>query len=232
MLHNLDYEAAFGGDYLGLFVVGIRNTLLLFVVCWGVALALASILTVVRTIPNRIIQSLIAAYVEYHRNVPVLVQILVWYFAIPQLLPEVVNNYLNRHDSEAVYSAIALSLFSAAYMSEDLRSGLRSIPVGQYEAARSVGMSHIKAVRWIILPQVMRISVVPLVNQTLVLFKATSLASALGVTELTFQTMQIESQTFRIFETLSAATLVYMLVAFALMFAGKTLSQRVKLARK
>lgn len=232
MLENLDYRAAFDGDYMRLFIAGVRNTVALFLSCWVCAMVLAAALSVIRTIPSRLIRAASVAYVEYHRNVPVLVQILAWYFAIPQLLPDGVNDYLNRHNSEALCSAIALTLFSTAYMSEDIRSGLRAIPRGQYEAARSIGMGHLGAMRLIVLPQAIRLSAVPLVNQALILFKATSLASAIGVGELTFETLQIESQTFRIFEAFSAATLVYLTISLTIMFIGELVGRRVALNRK
>lgn len=232
MLESLDYGAAFGGDYLYLFMSGVGNTVALFLSCWVCALLLAATLSVIRTVPSRLTRAACVAYVEYHRNVPVLVQILAWYFAIPQMLPDGVSAYLNRHNSEALYSAIALILFSCAYMSEDIRSGLRAIPRGQYEAARSIGMGHLRAMRLIILPQAIRLSAVPLVNQALILFKATSLASAIGVAELTFETLQIESQTFRIFEAFSAATLVYLTISLTIMFVGELVGKRVALNRK
>jgi polar amino acid transport system permease protein len=80
---------------------------------------------------------LIAGYVNYHRNVPGLVQIFVWYFGIPELLPAWITDFINNHNGEFIFALIALSLNSAAYMSEDLRSGMRSVAATQMEAARA-----------------------------------------------------------------------------------------------
>ena len=232
MIANLDYGAAFGGTYFRLFLDGIQTTLLLTVVCWCLAMTLAAALAIMRMNRFKPLRAAVAMYVEYHRNVPLLVQVLIWYFAIPQLFPRPLIQYVNQHNSELIFSVVAISLFSAAYMSEDIRSGIRAIPHGQYEAARSIGMSHVGALGWIVLPQALRLSAVPLVNQTLILFKGTSIASAIGVPELTFQALQIETQTFRIFEAFSVVTVTYMLGSFTIMLLGRSLGQRTILVRR
>lgn len=229
---NLDYGAAFGGVYLSLFLQGARNTLILTFVCWALAISLSALVAIGRTSSFRVLRGILAAYVEYHRNVPLLVQVLIWYLALSQLLPDTLNTAINQLNSEMTYAVIALSLFSAAYMSEDIRSGLRAIPNGQYEAARAIGMGHLGAMIWIILPQALRLSAAPLINQTLVLFKATSIASAIGVPELTFQALQIESQTFRVFEAFSVVTAVYMTGSFLIMLLGNWFAKRTKLTRR
>jgi polar amino acid transport system permease protein len=180
-------------------------------------------------LPFRPLEWLVAGYVEYHRNVPLLVQILVWYFGVPQLLPRAIRMWVNSHHSEFLLAMVALGLASAAYITEDLRSGIRSIPKTQYEAARSIGFNYLQAMSYVILPQALRIVIPPLINQTLLLFKNTSLAMAIGVGELTYRTREVDSYTFKTFEAFAVATILYLAISFAIMALGSFADRRLKL---
>jgi polar amino acid transport system permease protein len=121
---------------------------------------------------------------------------------------------------------IALSLNSAAYRSEDLRSGMRSVAETQMEAARALGLSYLQSMRDVLLPQAIRISVPPLVNQSLSLFKSTSLAMAIGVAEMTYASRQIENETYRTFETFILASAFYLLMSWSIMALGAWYNER------
>lgn len=213
-------------DYVTLVLHGLAVTGKLFALSWVLAMLLACVLAAVRSAPLRIGQAVVACFVEYHRNVPSLVQIAVWYFGVPQLLPADLRRWINRHDGEFILSCIALTLYAAAYMSEDLRSGLRSIHKGQGEAARSLGMTYVQALRFVLLPQALRAAIPPLVNQTLSLFKATSLAMTIGVTELMHATRQMENETYRTFEAFLIASVLYLAISWTLMALGAYASRR------
>jgi polar amino acid transport system permease protein len=184
----------------------------------------------VRSLPYRLCDGVVSAYVAYHRNVPTLVQLFVWYFGAPQLLPSAASGWINDHNGEFLFALIALSLNAAAYLSEDLRSGIRSIAKGQVEAARALGLSHARTLLHVVLPQAIQVAVPALINQSLILFKTTSLAMAIGVAEMTYASRQIENETYRTFETFTIATIFYMLVSFAIMFAGYWYDRRRGLA--
>ncbi|WP_299540916.1 amino acid ABC transporter permease [uncultured Herbaspirillum sp.] len=218
-------------DYQSLLAHGLLVTVKLFVTSWILAMLLASLLTAVRSTSSRLGQALMALFVEYHRNVPGLVQIFVWYFGMPQLLPREVQRWINHHDGEFFFSCIALTLYAAAYMSEDLRSGLRSLPRGQVEAARSLGMSYRQTLQHILLPQALRAALPPLVNQTLALFKATSLAMTVGVADVMHATRQIENETYRTFEAFLMVSVVYVLLSWLIMGAGAYASRRLNSTR-
>ncbi|WP_421566696.1 amino acid ABC transporter permease [Ochrobactrum sp. EDr1-4] len=232
MGYQLDFSKVLEGDYLYLLLQGLNTTMILFALSWIIGLALAVVLTVIRAIEFKPTQFLVAAFVEYHRNVPILVQLFVWYFGFAYILPESVNDYLNDIGAEIGYAIIALALNKAAYMSEDFRSGLRAIHPAQMEAARSIGLNYLGAMRWVILPQAWRLALPALLGQTLILFKATSLAAAIGVAELSYQARYIEEQTFRIFEAYGAATAIYMAISFAIMWISSVLSKRFELRVK
>jgi len=212
--------------YLRLLRDGILTTLRLFVVSGLLAIAVGVSLATLRALPVRVFKAFVIVVVEYHRNVPMLVQILVWYFGVPQLLPESLKVWINAGNTEFFFAAIALALNSGAFISEDLRSGLRAIPHTQQEAAWSIGLTHLQALRYVILPQGIRVALPALLNQALLLFKNSSLAMAIGVHELLYRTRQIDNLTFRTFDVFLIATLLYLLGTLALMSLSDRVAKR------
>lgn len=209
---------------------GVRLTLVVALGSWLLAMTLALVLLAVRLSPSRLAQRAVMAYVSYHRNVPTLVQLMLWYFGIASLLPGAVQGWLSDHSAEAVFAIIGLGLCQAAYFSEDLRSGLRAVPAGQAEAARALGHGFIGAMRHVLMPQAVRNAVPALVNHSVSLFKNSSLAMAIGVAELTHAVKEIENQSFRTFETYLLATLLYLGFSLLIMFGGALLERRTRLS--
>jgi len=205
---------------------GVRMTLIIALGSWLLAMTLAVVLLVVRLTPSRIAERVVTAYISYHQNVPTLVQLMLWYFGISSLMPEAVQGWLGEHNGEAVYAVIGLGLCQAAYFSEDLRSGLRSIAPGQAEAARALGHSYVGAMRHVLMPQAVRNALPALVNHSVSLFKNSSLAMAIGVAELTHAVKEVESLSFRTFEAYLLATVMYLVVSLLIMFAGAWLARR------
>lgn len=229
MGYDLDFGVVLQARYFNEFLTGLTTTFILFFLGWSIGFVLALVLTLMRAAAVKPLQWLVATFVEYHRNVPLLVQLFVWYFGVPALLPRWVNLYINSINAELGFAVIAVACFMAAYMSEDFRSGLRAIPMAQREAARAMGFSFIQSMRWILIPQAWRNALPALVNQTLHMFKGTSLASLIGVTELTFMARQIEDETFRVFEAFGLVTVTYIACTFIIMFGGAALATRFRL---
>jgi polar amino acid transport system permease protein len=125
---------------------------------------------------------------------------------------------------------IALGLCQAAYFSEDLRSGLRAVSAGQAEAARALGHSYVGAMRHVLMPQAVRNAIPALVNHSVSLFKNSSLAMAIGAAELTHAVKELESRTFRAFESYLIATILYLLISLLIMAVGAWLGRRTALA--
>jgi polar amino acid transport system permease protein len=209
---------------------GMVLTLKIAVGSWLLAMTMAVVLLVVRLSANPVAERAVAAYVSYHRNVPTLVQLMLWYFGIFSLLPDALQAWLSDNNAEALISIVALGLCQAAYFSEDMRSGLRAIPAGQSEAARALGHGYIGAMRHVMLPQAVRNAVPALVNHSVSLFKNSSLAMAIGVAELTHAVKEIESQSFRTFEAYSVATVMYLLVSMLIMAVGAWIARRYRVA--
>lgn len=224
----LDFGAVLQGKYLGWLLAGAATTLLLFAAAWIAGFAMSLVILALRHSGIQALEASARAFVGYHRNVPGLVQVFVWYFGVPQLLPEAWQAWINAHNSEFVLVCAALSWNTAAYMSEDLRSGIRSLPPTQMEAARAIGLSYLQSFRIVLVPQALRAAFPPLVNQSVSLFKATSLAMAVGLAEITYASRQVENESFRTFETFALASAFYWVCSFALTYLGHSWSGHLK----
>lgn len=226
------FISLFQAPYDSLLLQGLLLTLGLTAFSWVLAVVLGTVLAMVRISKNTLCQRAVALYVAYQQNVPMLVHILLWYFGMSNVLPIALQDYLGKIGNEFIYPAIAIGLCMAAYFSEDIRSGLRAIPHGQHEASRSLGMSFIKSMRHVILPQALRICAPPFINHTVLLFKNTSLAMAVGAAELTYAVRDIENQTFLTFQTYLIATLFYLLVSLSLMGLGSFFSHHTRIPER
>jgi len=151
---------------------------------------------------------------------------LFWYFGAPELLPDAVKERLYAGNIEAFSAVAALTLYTAAFMAEDVRSGIRAIPAVQTEAGRALGLSFLATMRLVILPQALRITVPPLISQTLNLWKNTSIATVIGVAELMYQAAKVESASFRSVEAFAFATASYLSVSLAITLAAALYHKR------
>ena len=217
-------------EFRAMLWTGIRYTALVFAGSWLLGMTLAAVLLTIRLTPAAFGQRFVAGYVSYHRNVPTLVQLMLWYFGISNLLPDSLQEFLADHNGELVFAIISLGLCQAAFFSEDMRSGLRSVAPGQSEAARALGHNYIGSMRYVILPQAIRNSIPALVNHTVSLFKNSSLAMVIGVSELTHAVREIDSRSFRTFEAYAAGTVIYLAVSLLLMALGAALARHYRLA--
>ena len=209
---------------------GLMLTMAIAVCSWLLAMSLAVVLLVVRLLPSRAAERVVQGYISYHQNVPTLVQLMLWYFGVSSLLPGPLQGWLGDHNGEAVFAVIGLGLCQAAYFSEDLRSGLRSVAPGQAEAARALGHGYIGAMRHVLMPQAIRNALPALVNHTVSLFKNSSLAMAIGVAELTHAVKEVENLSFRSFESYLLATLLYLIFSLVLMTCGAWLERRARVS--
>jgi len=211
--YHFDWSIVTSGKYFDWLVSGLKVTLELSSVSIVFAFLLGLFIAIMRMSEIKAIRLIATAYLEFFRNTPLLVQIFFWYFGSYKILPSVVNDWLNSTNFEFAAAAIALTIYTSAFIAEDIRSGVLSIPKEQMEAARSAGFSFLRSMQYIILPQAVRITVPPLVNQFLNLAKNSSLAMTIGVAELTYQARQVESYSFKGFEAFTAATLVYLAIS-------------------
>jgi polar amino acid transport system permease protein len=212
MVH-FDLSLLLGGEYLAWLLAGLRLSLLLTAVALACALPLAILVALLRMAPSRTANWIGASYVEAIRNVPLLAHMLFWYFGAPELLPDAWKAPLYEHSVETIAAVIALTLYTAAYMAEDIRSGIRAIPQQQFEAGRALGFSFLDTMRLLILPQALRVTVPPLISQTMNLWKNTSVATVIGAAELMYQAQRVESASFRSAEAFVFASVAYLTVS-------------------
>ncbi|MBV8170107.1 MAG: amino acid ABC transporter permease, partial [Alphaproteobacteria bacterium] len=171
-------------------------------------------------------------YVEFMRNTPPLVQILFWYFSATIIAPSGVLLLLRDYGFEVVAAVFALGLYHGSFIAEIVRGGLKAIPRGQYEAAQAIGFSLSHTVRYILLPQLLRIIAPTLVNETASLIKNTSLALAIGVADITYQARYIDYASFRGVEALIVVTGFYLVLCTTVSAVGHLLQRRLSRTRR
>jgi polar amino acid transport system permease protein len=211
--YQFEWAVVISGRYLDWLLSGLRVTLELSALSSVLAMGLGLMVVLMRMGQARPLRWLARAYLEIFRNTPLLVQIFFWYFGSYKILPKAVNDWLSAGNFEFAAGVISLGIYTSAFIAEDIRSGVRSVPKEQMEAARSSGFSYLGAMVYVILPQAVRITIPPLINQFLNLTKNSSLAMTIGVAELTYQARQVESYSFKGLEAFSAAALVYLLLS-------------------
>ena len=216
MSYNFNWSVLWSGQSGGWLWLGVLTTLQIFILGLALAVILGILSGALRTVPFAPLRWLAGCYVEFFRNVPLLVWMFFWYFGVPPLLPQFVQNWLFEHGVEFWAGVFALGVYHGARFSEVMRAGIQSIPKTQLEAALSTGLTAAQAYRLIIIPIALRLIIPPATNETVNLLKNSSVALTIGVAELTFQTRQIETYTAKAFEALLAGTLIYLLLCLTI----------------
>ncbi len=230
-MHSFVWSMLLDGKYHDWLISGFFLSIELLFITLVLVLPLAIIVAVLRMSPWIVFRAIGTGYVEVIRNIPLLVHMLFWYFGAPELLPESAKAWLYRGNVEIVSAIVALVLYTAAYMAEDIRSGIRGIAKEQMEAARSLGFSFLMAMRLVILPQSLRSITPPLISQALNLWKNTSIAMVIGVMEMMFQAAQVESASFKGFEPYAFATVGYVGVSLAISACAVLYERKFPLTR-
>jgi len=216
MNYTFNWSVLWTGESGRWLLSGLIVTLELSALAWLLALVLGIVSGAFRTVQFRPVRALATFYVEFFRNVPLLVWMFFWYFAVPPVLPEPIREWMFDHGLEFWAGVLALGVYSGARFSEVLRSGIQSIPKTQMEAAAASGLTTFQAYRYVILPVALRLIIPPGTNESLNLLKNSSVALTISVAELTFQTRQIETYTAKAIEALTAGTAIYLVLCLGL----------------
>ncbi len=204
-----------GTTYLGWMLSGLATTLALSLSAWLIALAVGSLMGVLRTVPGRWLSGIAALYVELFRNIPLLVQLFIWYFVLPEILPTGIGNAykaINPMLQQFTAAMICLGLFTGARVCEQVRSGIDSLPRGQKYAGLALGFSLPQTYRHVLLPMAFRIIVPPLTSEFLNIFKNSAVASTIGLLELAAEGRQLVDYTAQPYESFIAVTLTFMML--------------------
>ncbi len=208
---------------------GIWTTIQLGLLCWFLALLIGIIVGTLRVSPWKPLRILAAAYTEFFRDIPLLVQLFFWYFAAPRVLPKALEHYLYHEVSHVEFwiVVIGLSIYTSSRVAEQIRSGIQSISADQFSAALSTGLTHFQMYRYVIVPLAVRIMIPPLTTEFLTTFKNSSLAMTVGVLETTFMSQQVEAYTFHGLEATTGASLVYLAITMIVILVMGRVEKRL-----
>jgi glutamate/aspartate transport system permease protein len=191
---------------------GLGWTLIVALTAWVIALVVGSIVGIMRTSPIGWAVKLGNAWVELFRNVPLLVQMFLWYFVIPELLPKALGDAIKQWPQANILAAIiCLGLFTSARVAEQVRAGIQSLPRGQRMAGTALGLTLPQTYRYVLLPMAGRIILPPLTSEFLNIIKNSSIALVISVVELTGAARSMQENSFQVFEAFTAATIIYLL---------------------
>ena len=201
------------GTYLDMLLSGLLVTIETALCAWVIALAFGAVIGVLRTLPSKTASLVGFAYVEFFRNMPLLVQLFLWFFVLPELLPGAWGLWLKQLPHAPFYTAaIGIGLFMSARVAEQTRAGISSLPRGQKLAATALGLTTAQTYRYVLLPMAFRIVLPPLTSEFLSTIKNTSVALTIGLIELTAEARAMQEFSFQVFEAFTAATILYLLI--------------------
>jgi glutamate/aspartate transport system permease protein len=216
------------GTYLDTLVAGLGWTLATALSAWVIALVLGMIVGVIRTTPVRWLRLLGDAWVELFRNVPLLVQMFLWFFVVPELLPASVGVWLKQLPRSAFYTAVVcLGLYTSARVAEQVRAGIQSLAGGQRMAGVAIGLTLPQTYRYILLPMAIRIVLPPLTSEFLNVIKNSAVALTIGLVELTASARSMQEFSFQVFEAFTAATLIYLALNLVVVLGMRGLERRL-----
>src|SRR6266702_701843 len=203
--------------YAQLLLFGAGWTLATALLAWAIALSVGAVVGVIRTSPDPWLVRLGNAYVELFRNIPLLVQMFLWYFVLPEVVPQAIGDWLKQSTNASFYNAvICLGLYTSARVAEQVKAGILSLRSGQRMAGLAVGLTLPQTYRYVLLPMAFRIVIPPLTSESMNIIKNSSVAFAVSISELTFFAMQAQEETSRGIEIYLVVTGLYIVSAFAI----------------
>jgi glutamate/aspartate transport system permease protein len=218
------------GTYLDMLLSGLVLTVETALFAWIIALVFGSIVGVLPTLPSKTASWAGFAYVEFFRNMPLLVQLFLWFFVLPELLPRAWGLWLKQMPHAPFYTAsVGIGLFMSARVAEQLRAGIGSLPRGQRLAATALGLTTAQTYRYVLLPMAFRIIMPPLTSEFLSTIKNTSVAITIGLIELTGEARAVQEFSFQVFEAFAAATILYLLINIVVVAAMRWLERALSI---
>lgn len=213
-------------SYITTLFDGLLWTLLTTAGAWTVAMILGTVIGVARTLPHKVASMIASSYVEVFRNIPVLVQLFLWYFVLPELVSDSLGAFLKQ--IPAFYIAVlGLGFYTSARVAGPVYAGITQLPRGQMLAAKALGMKLPQIYAFVILPQAFRVILPPLTSELLGTVKNSSVALTIGLVELTARARSMQEYSFQVFEAFTVATILYLIVNYAAVVAMRRLERRV-----
>ena len=216
------------GTYVDMLAHGLALTLATSLVAAVIAVTLGVVIGTLRTVPNRWLRRMTNGYIEVFRNVPLLVQFFLWFFVLPELLPEDQGTWLKTLPSSAfLTSIVCLGFFHSIRVAVMLSAGINSLPAGQKMAGQALGLTLAQTYRYVLLPMAFRVALPPLGSECLNIIKNSAVALTIGLVELTASTRAMSEFSYQTFEAFTAATVIYLLVNTIILMLMRRLEKRV-----
>ena len=216
------------GTYAQLLLGGLYWTILTAACAWVIALSIGSLMGVMRTLPSKTANFIGTCWVELFRNIPILVQLFLWFYVFPEVLPKAWGTALKQMHNAAFYTAvIGLGFATSARVAEQVRAGIKALPRGQSMAGTALGLTTEQTYRFVLLPMAYRIVLPPLTSEFLNLIKNTSVGLTIGLLELTSRARTMQEYSAQVFEAFTAATLMYLLLNLIVVQGVKMVERRV-----
>jgi len=216
------------GTYFAIMLRGLLTTVEVALLAWIIALSAGIAIGLCRTLPGRVNRAVGTAWVELFRNVPLLVQLFLWFFVLPELLPRTAGLWLKQMPNAPFWTAaVGVGLFMSVRVAEQLRAGIGSLPRGQKMAATALGLTTTQAYRYVLLPIAFRVILPPLTSEFLSTIKNTSVAITIGLIELTGEARAMQEFSFQVFEAFTAATVLYLLINIVVVIGMRLLERQV-----
>jgi len=219
------------GTYIKYLVVGLGWTLATALAAWVIALAIGSVVGTLRTTPYKWVVRLGNAYVEIFRNVPLIVQMFLWFFVAPELLPKGLGDWVKQMPppwGSYLPAVMCLGLYTSVRIAEQVKSGIGSLSRGQGMAGTALGLTLGENYRYVLLPQAFRIVLPPLTSEFMNVIKNSSVALTIGLLELTGRARAMQEFSFKVFEAFAAATLIYLLTNLVVVLGMRALERKVR----
>ena len=217
--------------YLDWLLSGLLWTAAVSFCAWVMALALGIVMGVLRTVPSKPLARFASGYVEFFRNIPLLVQLFLWFYVVPELLPRAAGIWIKQLEptlGQFLTAFICLGFFTSARITEQVRAGIQSLARGQGNAGLALGLTLPQTYRHVLLPMAFRIILPPLTSEFLNVFKNSSVALTIGLFELTKTGQQISEYTAQTFEAFTAVTVLYLAITLTVMTIMRWLERRVR----
>jgi glutamate/aspartate transport system permease protein len=219
------------GTYLHYLLVGLGWTLATALAAWVIALIVGSVVGTLRTTPLPWVVRLGNAYVEIFRNVPLIVQMFLWFFVVPEFLPKGLGDWIKQVPppwGSYIPAVLCLGIYTSVRIAEQVKSGINSLARGQRMAGTALGLTLGQSYRYVVLPQAFRIILPPLTSESMNIVKNSSVALTIGLLELTGRARAMQEFSFKVFEAFAAATVIYLLTNLVVVFAMRALEQKVR----
>ena len=227
----LETEPGGTGSYLHYLIVGLGWTLATALAAWVIALVVGAFVGTVRTTNLKWAVRLGNLYVEIFRNIPLIVQMFLWFFVVPELLPKALGDWIKQMPppwSSYLPAVMCLGIFTSVRVAEQVRAGINSLPRGQRFAGTAMGLNEFQTYRFVILPQAFRIILPPLTSEFMNIIKNSSVALTIGLLELTGRARAMQEFSFRVFEAFTAATVIYLLTNLLVVLLMRAIEKKVR----